>query len=213
MGLRPRATLPPAAATAEAYIPAGWVLARENEAQVTVRGIAFDGRRGAPETTGDLDGDGQADRVLVLEPATAGTGPGPDHCIACEKPHWPRAVVVIGAQDAGWRLLGVADWGDASMEARIDRGRIVATMGSYGGYSSRASELIYRLEGGRFRLIGREARSSEFCQDCEKGAHVSENWLTRTRTVRRDEAPGEAEASTFTGESWLDDGPPPPLDW
>jgi hypothetical protein len=93
----------------------------------------------------------------VLEPAVI-EHPLPDDCIACRKPSWPRALVVLGAQGAGWRLLGVADWGRASMEARIDRGRLRVTVGSYGGWSARAQELIYRLEGGRFRLIGSRTR-------------------------------------------------------
>lgn len=163
------------------------------------------GLTGAPRTTGDLDGDGKDDRVLVLEPAVI-EHVLPDDCIACQKPSWPRALVVLGAQETGWRLLGVADWGRASMEARIDRGRLLVTVGTYGGWSVRAQELLYRLEGGRFRLIGREVTVSEFCEGSEGcGEHVSENWLTHKVIVRRGE---KTETSRISGVRWLEDGPP-----
>jgi hypothetical protein len=93
------------------------------------------------------------------------------------------------------------------MEARIDGSRLLVTIGSYGGWSARAQTLIYRLEAGRFRLIGREVASSEHCQDSDGAEHVSENWLTRTKIVRRGAA-GNGETSRYTGQRWLEGGPP-----
>lgn len=203
----PAASVPMTAPRPEAFVPAGWAIAGDS-------GAGAQGRElwpaGAEE--GDLTGDGRADRVLVLEPADKVGRVARPGCTDCPGEDWTRAVVVLEAYGTGWMRLAVVEWGDASLTARIDAGRLVVTLDRRGDEGARAEALVYQLDSPKFLLQRRIVDRSTPSFDEEGTVHerVTEDWVAHLRIIERGTPLTEDRRQKFSGARTLEAGPPSP---
>lgn len=201
----PVAAVPMTAPRPESFIPSGWALAGDSGAGAA--GLEL-WPGGAAE--GDLTGDGVADRVLVLEPADKVGRRARPGCPECEGEDWTRAVVVLEAFGTAWMRLAVVGWGDASILARIDGGRLVVSRAAEVERGRRAEVLVYRLERPRFALVERRVDTQVTTFDEEGSAHtrVTEDWVAHLRIIEKGTPLGEDRRQKFTGTATLEGGPP-----
>lgn len=202
----PSTAVPMTAPRPEAFVPAGWALAGDSGASAL--GVEV-WPAGAAE--GDLTGDGVADRVLVLEPADKVGKVARPGCVECEGEDWTRVIVVLEAFGTAWMRVAVADWGDASLSARIDQGRLVVTTAARSDDGTRAEALVYRLDSPKFLLENRvlDVRTSTFDDEGYTRERVTEDWVAHLRVVEKGTPLAEDVRQKFTGARTLEAGPPP----
>ncbi len=173
----PVSSVPLTAPTPEAFLPPGWAL------------VDFE--------VGDLTGDGVPDHVFLLEP----------ECASCEADKGARALLVIESFGSGWMRVGVADWGDASMAARVDSGQLVVTTGRTSTQSERSEVAKFVLERGRFQLVWRVVSSREEGIDGPIAERITEDWKLHERVVERGTPLSFHHKETFTGSRSLEETP------
>ncbi len=196
--------VPMTAPTPEDFVPPGWAIAGDSGITAKPAFLAPNG-----SASGDLTGDGVADRVLVLEPAARVEASAVATCESCEPPSWTRAIVVVEAVGTGWVQLAVAGWGDPSTTARIHDGRLVVTSGVSGGKSRNAELLRYRLDGRVFRLEHRVFEFDAFSfDDISAFERVTEDWVAHLRIIEKGEPPSEAGRQKFAGDRSFAEGSP-----
>jgi hypothetical protein len=162
----PVSAVPARGSRVQAFVPAGW--------------------KAAAEVTGDLDGDGRADRVVHLVPRD--TDYEPDAVTAAPESH----VLLILLADArgGLRRAGMAtrllqtivpQWG---LRLTIRRGVLVVNQ-NFGMTEVQDLTHRFRLDPatGRFLLIGRDQFDYHRPQELTDPVKTSENYLTGERLI------------------------------
>lgn len=201
----PSTAVPMTAPRPESFVPAGWALAGDSGAGALGVELAPAGA-----ATGDLTGDGVADRVLVLEPADKVGKKARPGCAECEGEDWTRAVVVLEAFGTAWMRLAVFDWGDASTHARIDQGTLVVSTDARSDGGTRAEVLVYRLDHPKFLLVRRvvDTVTSTFDDEGFARRRVTEDWVQHLRIIEKGSPLAEDARQKFTGARTLEAGPP-----
>lgn len=151
----------------------------------------------AREAQGDLDGDGRAEAVLVLRRDDPQLVKENDGLGAPRLDLNPRALLVLENEGEGWRQLARSDTlvpPAGSVEAPcladpLEDGAVTIGNGvlsvlfnywlSCGSYGVTIREYKFRLQEGRFRLIGFDRL--EFSRATGRGDEVSTNYLTGRR--------------------------------
>ncbi len=177
-----------------AHIPAGWGLDKVAE--------------------GDLNGDGQADAVLIIRQQDAAKRVRNEGMGASELDTNPRELRVLLRQGQSYQMLAAQrDWlpSEGDLEApclidpleegalKIERGRLFVTLHywlSCGSWGTNTYTYTFRMEGQRVRLIGLD-HSSFIRNDPEATRENSINYLTGREKIT--EISGEGQAPT---EQW-----------
>jgi hypothetical protein len=160
----PASSVPVRGARVESFVPTGWKVARE--------------------ASGDLNGDGRADRVIHV--VQAGIGYDPDAIAAAPESH---ALLILLADGGGWRRAGMAtklqtivpQWG---LNLTIRRGVLMVEQ-NFGMTEVMDVTHRFRLDPatGRFLLIGRDQMSYTRPQEASDPVKTSENYLTGQRLI------------------------------
>ncbi|PJK12313.1 hypothetical protein CO613_11690 [Lysobacteraceae bacterium NML07-0707] len=201
-GVRAQEQLEPALAV---HVPSGWEVTRE-------------------AVYGDLNRDGRADVVLVLQALGKTTKSADEE--GEEKPRWLRVLVNNGG---GYRLLAESTdlipsndadvdpcWSDPLDEISISNGKLEVNFNywsSCGSYGVSNSKYLFREEGGRMRLIGYDRQ--EFSRSTGEEDRVSYNYLTgRKKTVEGgnvfdEKARSRERWERFPRQPYYLDGPMP----
>jgi hypothetical protein len=160
----PASAVPARGARVQAFVPAGW--------------------KAASQASGDLNGDGRADRVVHLVPQ--GTHYDPDAVTAA--PESQALLILLAESGGGLRRAGMAtrllqtivpQWG---LRLTIRRGVLVVNQ-NYGMTEVADVTHRFRLEPatGRFLLIGRDQFTYHRPQELSDRVKTSENFLTGER--------------------------------
>ncbi|SOD03733.1 hypothetical protein SAMN05216486_11716 [bacterium JGI 053] len=162
----PVSAVPARGAGVQAFVPAGW--------------------KAASQVSGDLNGDGQPDRVVHLVPQ--GTDYDPAGVTAA--PESQALLILLAESGGGLRRAGLAtrllqtvvpQWG---LRLTIRRGVLVVNQ-NYGMTEVADVTHRFRLEPatGRFLLIGRDQFNYHRPQELSDPVKTSENFLTGERLI------------------------------
>jgi len=160
----PASAVPAQAVRVQAFVPAGWKAARE--------------------VSGDLNGDGRADRVLHV--VQADTHYDPDAVTAA--PEAQALLILLAERGGGWRRAGMATRllqtvvPQYGLDLTIRRGVLIVNQ-NFGMTEVTDLTHRFRLEPAtrRFLLIGRDQFNYHRPQELSDPVKVSENYLTGQR--------------------------------